>query len=112
MGGALPVSSGRLMDRVRINGQLEVHPEGNYYIEWRVGGRTGGRLRNEVAGDEAIDAARRKAVELRVIRDGLIAAPEPPPVASDKTPIDDAIKDHLRYVKLQRKKRTWLTPLR
>jgi integrase/recombinase XerD len=100
------------MDRVRINGQLEVHPEAKYYIEWRIGGRTGGRFRNEVAGDEAIDATRRNAVELRVIRDGLIAAPEPPPAASDKTPIDDAIKDYLRYVKLQRKKRTWLTPLR
>src|SRR5580658_561225 len=62
-------SNGRLKDKVRVNGQVEV----------------------------------------RAIRAGLIAAPEPPPAAPDKTPIDEAIKDYLRYVKMQRKKRTHLT---
>ena len=40
----IPEANGRLKDRVRINGQIEVHPEGAYYIEWRVGGRRGSPL--------------------------------------------------------------------
>jgi integrase/recombinase XerD len=105
----VPEANGRLKDRVRINGQLEVHPEGAYYIEWRVGGRQGRRYRTAVAKDEAIDQARRKAIELRAIRDGLIAAPEPEPEAAPKTTIGDAIDAYLRYVKMQRKPRTHLT---
>ena len=105
----VPEANGRLKDRVRINGQLEVHPEGAYYIEWRVGGRSGRRYRTAVAKDEAIDQARRKAIELRAIRDGLIAAPEPEPEVAPKTTIGDAIDAYLRYVKMQRKPRTHLT---
>ena len=102
-------ANGRLKDRVRINGQAEVHPEGAYYIEWRVGGREGRRYRTAVQRDEAIDAARSKAIELCAIRDGLIAQPEPPPPAPAKTAIGDAIDDYLRYVRMQRKPRTHLT---
>ena len=105
----VPEANGRLKDRVRINGQLEVHPEGAYYIEWRVGGRSGRRYRTAVAKDEAIDQARRKAIELRAIRDGLIAGPEPEPEVAPKTTIGDAIDAYLRYVKMQRKPRTHLT---
>lgn len=105
----VPEANGRLKDRVRIDGQVEVHPEGAYYIEWRVGGRQGRRYRTAVARDEAIDQARRKAIELRAIRDGLIAAPEPEPEAVPKTSIGDAIDGYLRYVRMQRKKRTYLT---
>ena len=105
----VPEANGRLKDRVRINGQLEVHPEGAYYIEWRVGGRSGRRYRTAVAKDDAIDQARRKAIELRAIRDGLIAAPEPEPEVAPKTTIGDAIDAYLRYVKMQRKPRTHLT---
>ena len=105
----IPEANGRLKDRVRINGQIEVHPEGAYYIEWRVGGRSGRRYRTAVAKDEAIDQARRKAIELRAIRDGLIAGPEPEPEVAPKTTIGDAIDAYLRYVKMQRKPRTHLT---
>jgi integrase/recombinase XerD len=105
----VPEANGRLKDRVRINGQTEVHPEGAYYIEWRVGGRNGRRYRTAVARDEAIDQARRKAIELRAIRDGLIAGPEPEPEVAPKTTIGDAIDAYLRYVKMQRKPRTHLT---
>ncbi len=105
----VPEANGRLKDRVRINGQIEVHPEGAYYIEWRVGGRSGRRYRTAVARDEAIDQARRKAIELRAIRDGLIAGPEPEPEVAAKTTIGDAIDTYLRYVKMQRKPRTHLT---
>lgn len=102
----VPEASGRLKDKVRVNGQVEVHTEGSYFIEWWVSGR---RYRETTNREEAIDAARRKAVELRAIRDGLLAAPVPEPAASAKTPIGDAIKDYLKYVKMQRKKRTHLT---
>jgi integrase/recombinase XerD len=105
----IPEANGRLKDRVRINGQIEVHPEGAYYIEWRVGGRRGRRYRTAVARDEAIDQARRKAIELRAIRDGLIAGPEQQPEVAPKTTIGDAIDAYLRYVKMQRKPRTHLT---
>lgn len=105
----VPEANGRLKDRVRINDQIEVHPEGAYYIEWRVGGRRGRRYRTAVARDEAIDQARRKAIELRAIRDGLITGPEPEPEVAPKTTIGDAIDAYLRYVKMQRKPRTHMT---
>src|SRR5258707_7482634 len=55
----VPEANGRLKDRVRINGQTEVHPEGAYYIEWRGGGRKESRYRIALARDEGIDAVRR-----------------------------------------------------
>jgi integrase len=102
----VPESNGKLKDRVRVNGTIEVHLEGTYYIEWREQGR---RFRASVDKDDAIDQARRKAVELRAIREGLIAAPEPPPVAPAKTPIGKAIDDYLRFVHAHRKPRTYIT---
>jgi hypothetical protein len=45
----------------------------------------------------------------RAIRDGLIAAPQPEPEVAQKTTIGDAIDEYLRYVKMQRKPRTYLT---
>ena len=102
----VPEANGRLKDRVRINGQIEVHAEGSYFIEWWESGR---RLREATTSEDAIECARRKWVELRAIRAGLIASPEPEPAAPAKTPIGEAIDAYLRYVKMQRKKRTWLT---
>jgi len=32
-------TNGRLRDRVRIGGRVEVHTEGVYYLEWREDGR-------------------------------------------------------------------------
>jgi integrase len=102
----VPEANGRLKDRVRVNGQVESHPEGAYYIEWRECGR---RCRISVAREDAIAEARRKALELHAIREGLIAAPEPKPEIAPKTSIGRAIDDYLRYVRMQRKKRTYLT---
>ena len=89
--------NGRLKDKVRINGKVEVHTEGAYYIEWRERGKA--MPRTAVTREEAIDQARRKAVELRAVRDGLIAAPEPEPEVAPKTTIGDAIDAYLRYVR-------------
>lgn len=103
----VPEPNGRLKDKVRINGTVETHTEGAYYIEWRERGR---RCRASVDREDAVAEARKKAVELQAIRDGLIASPEP--VVEDavvQTPIGDAIDAYLRYVKMQRKSRTYLT---
>ena len=102
----VPEANGRLKDKVRVNGEVAVHSEGSYYIEWWVSGR---RFREATTREDAVECARHKSVELRAIRAGLIATPEPPPPPSDKTPIGDAIDDYLKYVKMQRKARTWLT---
>jgi integrase/recombinase XerD len=103
----VPELNGRLKDKVRINGAVETHTEGAYYIEWRERGK---RCRVSVAREDAVAEARKKAVELQAIRDGLIASPEP--VVEDavvQTSIGDAIDAYLRYVKMQRKSRTFLT---
>ena len=103
----IPEPNGRLKDKVRVNGTVETHAEGVYYIEWRERGK---RCRVSVDREDAIAEARKKAVELQAIRDGLIASPEP--VVEEKvaqTPIGDAIHAYLRYVKMQRKSRTFLT---
>ncbi len=72
----------RLKDKVRVNGQVEVRLEGSCYIEWWVSGR---RLREATTREDAVECARHKSVELRAIRAGLIASPEPSPVAEAKT---------------------------
>jgi site-specific recombinase XerD len=103
----VPEPNGRLKDKVRINGAVETHTEGAYYIEWRERGK---RSRVSVAREDAVAEARKKAVELQAIRDGLIASPEPVvEEAVVQTPIGDAIDAYLRYVKMQRKSRTFLT---
>ena len=101
----VPEPNGKLRDRVQVNGAVEVHPEGSYF-EWREGGR---RCRSTVPKDEALDHARRKAVELRAIREGLIAAPEAVPQAPAKIPSGKAIDDYLRFVRAHRKERTYTT---
>jgi integrase/recombinase XerD len=70
----VPEPNGRLKDKVRINGTVETHTEGAYYIEWRERGK---RCRVSVPREDALAEARKKAVELQAIRDGLIASPEP-----------------------------------
>jgi integrase len=102
----VPEPNGRLKDKVRINGKVEVHAEGSYYIEWRERGK---RHREAATREEALDQARRKAVELRAVKEGLISAPEPVPEAEPKIPIGAAIDDYLRFVRAHRKPRTYLT---
>ena len=102
----VPEPNGRLKDKVRVNGTVEVHPEGTYYIEWR---ERGTRRRSAAAREEALDLARRKAIELGAVREGLIAAPDPEPEIEPKVPIGKAIDDYLRFVHAHRKPRTYLT---
>lgn len=101
-------SNGKLKDKVRLDGKVEIHPEGSYYIEWREHGR---RFREAVLKADAIDLARRKAIELSAIREGLVSNPMPvekEPEAA-RIPTGQAIDNYLRFVKAHRKPRTHLT---
>jgi integrase len=125
---AVPESNGKLKDKVLIGEQIEVHPEGNYYIEWRENGR---RLREKVFKEDAIERARRKALELEAMKQGLIQ-PAPDELStrekatvtaeqadasaepkredlSNRITIGKAIDDYLDFIKAHRKKRTFLT---
>ncbi len=78
----VPEASGRLKDRVRVNGRTEVHPEGVYYIEWRENHR---RRRQAIPNrNEVLEHARLKALELESQKVGIkVEAPRPsaPPIA-------------------------------
>jgi hypothetical protein len=65
---AVHEANGRLRDRVRVNGRIEVHPEGVYYIEWRKDGRW---LREAIPNPAAVlERARLKSLELEAGRAG------------------------------------------
>lgn len=68
-------SNGKLKDKVLIGENVEVHPEGSYYIEWRENGH---RLREKVFKEDAIERARRKALELEAMKQGLIESQTSP----------------------------------
>src|SRR5260370_5951531 len=73
--------NGKLKDRVQVNGSVEVHPEGSYYLEWREQGQ---RRCEAVSREHALERARRKAIELEAKRAGLIAST---PASQDSAPI-------------------------
>jgi len=60
--------NGRLRDKVRVRGKIEVHPEGYYYIEWWQDGRKREQIKERT---EVLDRARRKAIELEAQRAGI-----------------------------------------
>jgi len=60
--------NGKLRDKVRVRGKVEVHPEGYYYIEWWQGGRKREQVKDRA---EVLDRARRKAIELQANRAGI-----------------------------------------
>jgi hypothetical protein len=77
-------SSGRLRDRVRVNGNTETHPEGVYYIEWRDKSQ---RRRQAIPNrNEVLDRARRKALELESAKMG---APAILPKAATESAAED-----------------------
>src|SRR5580700_768542 len=60
--------NGKLRDRVRVRGKVELHPEGYYYIEWWQDGRKREQIKDRA---EVVDLARRKALELEANRAGI-----------------------------------------
>jgi hypothetical protein len=62
-------SNGRLKDKVRVHGRIEVHGEGVYYIEWREAGR---RRREAIPNRaEVLERARLKSLELEARKSGV-----------------------------------------
>jgi integrase/recombinase XerD len=97
---AVAETNGKLKDKVRIDGQIEVHPEGTYYIEWREGGR---RRRQAIPDRTQVsDLARRKRLALEASKAGLQLAPDParpPQDPGNRTPLDVAVREYLEDVK-------------
>src|SRR5258707_9405847 len=60
--------NGKLRDKVRVRGKVELHPEGYYYIEWWQDGRKREQVKDRA---EVVDRARRKALELEANRAGI-----------------------------------------
>jgi integrase/recombinase XerD len=60
--------NGKLRHKVRVRGEVEVHPEGYYYIEWWQDGRKREQIKDRA---EVLDRARRKALELEANRAGI-----------------------------------------
>jgi len=60
--------NGKLRDKVRVRGKVELHPEGYYYIEWWQAGRKREQIKDR---SEVVDRARRKALELEANRAGI-----------------------------------------
>ena len=62
-------ANGRLRDRVRVGGRIEVHTEGVYYLEWCEDGR---RLRTAIPNAaQVLERARLKSLELEARQAGL-----------------------------------------
>src|SRR5260370_15191552 len=53
--------NGKLRDKVRVRGKVQLHAEGYYYIEWLQDGRKREQIKDRA---EVVDRARRKALEL------------------------------------------------
>jgi len=60
--------NGKLRDKVRVRGKVQLHPEGYYYIEWWQDGRKREQIKDRA---EVVDRARRKAIELEANRAGI-----------------------------------------
>ena len=60
--------NGKLRDKVRVRGKVELHPEGYYYIEWWQDGRKREQIKDRA---EVVDRTRRKALELQANRAGI-----------------------------------------
>lgn len=72
-------ANGRLRDRVRVAGRVELHSEGVYYLEWREDGR---RRREAIPNPaEVLERARLKSLELEARKAGtalgMVRAPAP-----------------------------------
>jgi integrase len=93
-------------DHVWVAGRAELHPEGNYYLEWYEGGK---RRRAAVGKfDAVVEAARRKALEIRALRAGLIQ-PRERQAAEERLTTGAAIDSYLDFIDHHRGPRTYLT---
>jgi integrase/recombinase XerD len=93
--------NGKLKDKVRVNGTVEVHPEGSYYIEWWEGSK---RKREAVPNrDQVLHHANRKALLLQAAHAGMLDrladVAETTKTATAKRRLDATIESYLEDVK-------------
>jgi integrase/recombinase XerD len=102
---AVVESNGKLKDKVRVRGSVEVHPEGTYYLEWRKGKS---RFRDPIPDkSEVLESARRKRLELDASRAGIVLADLPEQEGAGVT-LRDAVDEYLEDVRPpQREKKTY-----
>ena len=88
-------------DVVSVNGREERHPEGTYYIDYKVDGK---RIRESVGTNAQEAAARRdqKQVELAAKNRGLVVQEE-----ATKRSLRIAIAHYLEEIKLTKKPKTY-----
>jgi integrase len=106
---ALFDSKGRVRrDHVRLQGRDEVHPEGGYFIEWRVDGK---RVKQAAGPDAfiAADLARRKQAELSAVRSGVMPAPPEPEPEPERITVGAALDRYSEYIQYHRSLRTFRT---
>ncbi|HEY3453201.1 MAG TPA: tyrosine-type recombinase/integrase [Bryobacteraceae bacterium] len=98
-------SNGKLKDKIRVRGAIEVHPEGAYYLEWREDKK---RIREPVAErTEVLDRARRKRLEIEAALAGLPIA-SPNGHGSRSISVQQAVEEFLENIKPpQREPRTY-----
>ncbi len=66
---AVVESNGKLKDKIRVRGSIEVHTEGAYYLQWREGKV---RFREPVPDKlEVLERARRKRLEIDATKAGI-----------------------------------------
>jgi hypothetical protein len=92
--------NGRLKDKVRIGGSIEIHSEGTYYLEWW----EGPKRKREAIPDRARvpDLANRKALVLAAARAGLEVGSDALNRSQEVTQgilLDVAIQDYLDDIK-------------
>ena len=96
--------NGKLRDKVRVRGKVEVHPEGYYYIEWWQDGRKREQIKQRW---EVVDRARRKALELEANRAGIETVQE---IGSGKgLTVTEAVASYLKDMEPpQREPKTYM----
>jgi integrase len=103
---AVVESNGKLKDKVRVRGKVEVHPEGSYYLEWRCGKSRFRLLVPEKA--DVLDLARRKRFELEATKAGVPVA-EAADGSGHGPTVHEAVHTYLENIKPpQREPRTYV----
>jgi len=103
---AVVEANGKLKDKVRVRGHIEIHPEGGYYLEWREGKSRVRQLVRDTA--DVLDLARKKRLELEATKAGVPLA-EPASGSGQGPTIDEAVRAYLENIKPpQREPRTYV----
>jgi integrase len=98
--------NGKLKDKVRIRGKIEVHPEGSYYLQWREG-KSRFRLPVSEKGD-VLELALRKRLELDALKAGVPLAEKAEETPAGPT-VHEAVAAYLENIKPpQREPRTYV----